>query len=283
MARASRVGIEVDVDALPLHPAAVELFDAERALELRAGRRRGLRTGAQCARCYPRRAAARGGRPSTTIGRVVSAHPGEVVALGADGRPLARPSGGWGPVAQHARLARTPPEGDRAYREPDARDDEGPPRARAPSAGGSRACSAPATSCSCRGPLGAGKTTLVQGVGSGLGVPGPVASPTFVLLARHDVPDAGDAAGEPSLALPRRPLPPHRPPREVRELQLAEQSSDGALLIEWPERGLEALPEEQPARRDRAPIRRRPEERRFTIVAIGERYHRIVDGLGGRG
>jgi tRNA threonylcarbamoyladenosine biosynthesis protein TsaE len=31
------------------------------------------------------------------------------------------------------------------------------------------------------GPLGAGKTTLAQGIGAGLGVAGPVVSPTFVI------------------------------------------------------------------------------------------------------
>lgn len=31
------------------------------------------------------------------------------------------------------------------------------------------------------GPLGAGKTTLAQGIGAGLGVPTPVVSPTFVI------------------------------------------------------------------------------------------------------
>ena len=31
------------------------------------------------------------------------------------------------------------------------------------------------------GPLGAGKTTLAQGIGAGLGVSGPVVSPTFVI------------------------------------------------------------------------------------------------------
>jgi tRNA threonylcarbamoyladenosine biosynthesis protein TsaE len=35
------------------------------------------------------------------------------------------------------------------------------------------------------GPLGAGKTTLVQGIGEGLGVRGPVTSPTFVIARRH--------------------------------------------------------------------------------------------------
>jgi tRNA threonylcarbamoyladenosine biosynthesis protein TsaE len=35
------------------------------------------------------------------------------------------------------------------------------------------------------GPLGAGKTRLVQGLARGLGVPGRVTSPTFVLVRRH--------------------------------------------------------------------------------------------------
>ncbi|MFC6851301.1 tRNA (adenosine(37)-N6)-threonylcarbamoyltransferase complex ATPase subunit type 1 TsaE [Aquipuribacter hungaricus] len=39
------------------------------------------------------------------------------------------------------------------------------------------------------GPLGAGKTTFVQGLALGLGVTAPVTSPTFV-LARHQRPDA---------------------------------------------------------------------------------------------
>ena len=37
------------------------------------------------------------------------------------------------------------------------------------------------------GPLGAGKTTLVQGIGAGLGVRGPVTSPTFVIARVHPV------------------------------------------------------------------------------------------------
>jgi tRNA threonylcarbamoyladenosine biosynthesis protein TsaE len=35
------------------------------------------------------------------------------------------------------------------------------------------------------GPLGAGKTTLVQGIGNGLGVRGPITSPTFVIARAH--------------------------------------------------------------------------------------------------
>ncbi len=36
-----------------------------------------------------------------------------------------------------------------------------------------------------RGPLGAGKTTLVQGIGAGLGVTDPITSPTFVIARLH--------------------------------------------------------------------------------------------------
>lgn len=35
------------------------------------------------------------------------------------------------------------------------------------------------------GPLGAGKTTLTRGIGDGLGIRGPVQSPTFVLARTH--------------------------------------------------------------------------------------------------
>jgi tRNA threonylcarbamoyladenosine biosynthesis protein TsaE len=42
------------------------------------------------------------------------------------------------------------------------------------------------------GGLGAGKTTLTQGIGAGLGVRGPVTSPTFVIARVH--PPAGPAA-----------------------------------------------------------------------------------------
>lgn len=35
------------------------------------------------------------------------------------------------------------------------------------------------------GPLGAGKTTLTRGIGEGLGVRGPITSPTFVLARTH--------------------------------------------------------------------------------------------------
>ena len=51
------------------------------------------------------------------------------------------------------------------------------------------------------GPLGAGKTTLTQGIGAGLGVRGPVTSPTFVIARVHPSLDRarGLAASGPAL------------------------------------------------------------------------------------
>lgn len=43
------------------------------------------------------------------------------------------------------------------------------------------------------GPLGAGKTTLAQGIGDGLGVRGPVTSPTFVIARTHPALHGGPA------------------------------------------------------------------------------------------
>ena len=49
------------------------------------------------------------------------------------------------------------------------------------------------------GGLGAGKTTLTQGIGDGLGVRGPVTSPTFV-IARVHPPVAPSAGGQAAAA-----------------------------------------------------------------------------------
>ena len=60
------------------------------------------------------------------------------------------------------------------------------------------------------GGLGAGKTTLTQGIGAGLGVRGPVTSPTFVIARVHPSPVGGPAAGA------RRRLPARRGARARR-------------------------------------------------------------------
>jgi tRNA threonylcarbamoyladenosine biosynthesis protein TsaE len=127
-----------------------------------------------------------------------------------------------------------------------------------------------------QGPLGAGKTALAQGIGAGLGADGPVTSPTFVLLARHDPGERG------SLPLYHADLYRLTAPDEVEELALAEQATDGVLLIEWPERGLEALPREH-LLIVIEPVEGEPKSRRFTVVGAGERYLHVLDGLVARG
>ncbi len=123
-----------------------------------------------------------------------------------------------------------------------------------------------------QGPLGAGKTTLAQGVGAGLHVEEPVTSRTFVLLARHE--------GE--TLLYHADLYRLTAVEEVEELALAEQAADGVLLVEWPERGLAALPGEH-LLVTIAMVEDAPDQRRITTVAIGDRYLRVLDGLRVRG
>ena len=126
-----------------------------------------------------------------------------------------------------------------------------------------------------QGPLGAGKTALAQGIGQGLKLETTVASPTFVLMAKHE-------AGAAGLPLYHADLYRLTEPEQVAELALETQTTDGVLLIEWPELGLEVLPEEHllvVLESSEA----NPKERRITIVANGERYRRILDGLGARG
>ena len=123
-----------------------------------------------------------------------------------------------------------------------------------------------------QGPLGAGKTVLAQGIGAGLKTESAVSSPTFVLLARH----------EGTLRLYHADLYRLTDPAEVAELALDEEARDGVLLVEWPERGLEALPAEHLLIVIET-VAGAPKERRITIVASGARYERVLDGLGARG
>jgi tRNA threonylcarbamoyladenosine biosynthesis protein TsaE len=84
------------------------------------------------------------------------------------------------------------------------------------------------------GPLGAGKTTLVQGIGAGLGVRGPVTSPTFVIARVHPALGAGpglvhvDAYRLGSVA-------------EVDDLDLDASLEDSVTVVEWGEGLVEGL------------------------------------------
>jgi tRNA threonylcarbamoyladenosine biosynthesis protein TsaE len=84
------------------------------------------------------------------------------------------------------------------------------------------------------GPLGAGKTTLVQGIGRGLNVRGPVTSPTFVIARVHPSLGSGPAlvhADAYRLASP----------AEVDDLDLDADISSSVTVVEWGEGLVEGL------------------------------------------
>jgi tRNA threonylcarbamoyladenosine biosynthesis protein TsaE len=79
------------------------------------------------------------------------------------------------------------------------------------------------------GPLGAGKTTLAQGLAAGMGIAQAVTSPTFVLVHEYESP-----AGTPHLV--HADLYRVRARSEVEQLALDEHLDAGAvLLVEWAE------------------------------------------------
>lgn len=114
------------------------------------------------------------------------------------------------------------------------------------------------------GDLGAGKTTLARGIGAGLGVRGPVTSPTFVVAREHpsliggpdlvhvDLYRVGDAA-------------------EIDDLDLA--SSDAVTVVEWGAGRAEHLGDS----RLEVVLEQAPGDRRVaTVNAVGPRWQDVA-------
>ena len=110
------------------------------------------------------------------------------------------------------------------------------------------------------GSLGAGKTTLTQGIGLGLGVRGPVTSPTFVIARVHPGPVPlvhVDAYRLGSLA-------------EVADLDLEASLSDSVTVVEWGTGLVEGLADD---RLDVTLTRPSDDETRtVTVRGIGPRW-----------
>jgi tRNA threonylcarbamoyladenosine biosynthesis protein TsaE len=87
-----------------------------------------------------------------------------------------------------------------------------------------------------QGELGAGKTTLVQGLAQGWGSLDPVSSPTFIIVNIYRRPDEEQLFHMDAYRLVSAP--------EAAELDLDEMLAQGSLLVEWPERIREILPGE---------------------------------------
>jgi tRNA threonylcarbamoyladenosine biosynthesis protein TsaE len=85
------------------------------------------------------------------------------------------------------------------------------------------------------GPLGAGKTVLVRGIARGMGVRGPVTSPTFVIAREH-------AAGAPG-GMPLVHVDAYRlgGAAELDDLDLDTDLTQAAMVVEWGEGVAERL------------------------------------------
>ena len=87
------------------------------------------------------------------------------------------------------------------------------------------------------GDLGSGKTTLVQGLAAGWGTLDPVSSPTFVIVNLYRRLDRSQLFHLDAYRL--------SGPAEAADLDLDAMLSEGALVIEWADIIMEALPQER--------------------------------------
>jgi tRNA threonylcarbamoyladenosine biosynthesis protein TsaE len=111
------------------------------------------------------------------------------------------------------------------------------------------------------GPLGAGKTTLVQGIGEGLNVRGPVTSPTFVIARVH--PPLGDGP-----ALVHADAYRLGGAAEVDDLDLDSGTASSVTAVEWGEGLAEGLSED----RLEISIAISPTVRTVRITGVGTRW-----------
>lgn len=119
-----------------------------------------------------------------------------------------------------------------------------------------------------QGDLGAGKTTLVQGLAQGWGSLDAVSSPTFVLVNEYRRPDACQLFHMDAYRIESAP--------EAAELDLDSMLARGALIIEWAERIASILPKENLW----IGLEYRAEEQRqMNFRASGARYDVLLNEL----
>lgn len=118
------------------------------------------------------------------------------------------------------------------------------------------------------GNLGAGKTTLVQGIASGWGSYDTVTSPTFVLVNVYRRLDQNQLFHLDAYRL--------SGPEEALDLDIDAMLAQGPLLVEWADRVQEALPD------DYLWIKMKlinDEQRDFVVNARGDRHKTLLEEL----
>lgn len=131
------------------------------------------------------------------------------------------------------------------------------------------------------GPLGAGKTTLVRGLGRALGARGTIASPTFVLAREHSTSSGARLVHVDAYRL-----------HGARELDDLDIDFEGTIVVvEWGAGKLDAVADswiDVAISRDIAPVRGDPAEaegldepREVSITGSGPRWAGLDDLLAG--
>jgi tRNA threonylcarbamoyladenosine biosynthesis protein TsaE len=119
-----------------------------------------------------------------------------------------------------------------------------------------------------QGELGAGKTTFVQGIAQGWGSLDSVSSPTFIIVNVYRRTDGAQLFHLDTYRLESQP--------EAEELDIDSMLSEGVLIVEWPERLGNLIPEERLwIKLDHI----LDEQRLMLFNANGPRYEELLDGI----
>lgn len=115
------------------------------------------------------------------------------------------------------------------------------------------------------GPLGAGKTTLAQGIGAGLGVRGNVTSPTFVIARVHPSLTDGPPLVHADAYRVDGPL-------EIDDLDLDASVPDSVTIVEWGSGLVEGLAADRLDIEISRTVGSESELRQVRITAQGQRW-----------
>lgn len=119
------------------------------------------------------------------------------------------------------------------------------------------------------GDLGAGKTTLTRGISDGLGVRGPVTSPTFVISRLHPARRPG------AVALLHVDAYRLTASAEFDDLDLDDVGDSSVTVVEWGEGVAEPLAESRLRVQIARPAERGEDVRIITVTPVGQRWQGV--------